>query len=250
MQTVLTTTFLVDSHTIWLGPFCDPVCLLLHASCCLLLMLLCLATRRFHGCCCEACQSAPRLLRPIKVDGGNYGSWASYADVDSLGPVISTKRARECCPSVCPCVCLCVCLSACQWLAHVGAHVCAGPGFFVDLTTSGALCLACLCVRAWPGHVCCSVCSAERAVLTALSCGMCVTAGVCAVCAGEGRVARRARRREAMKAKRDAWMADKRAMRAAMKAAMKAAAAQEAADAADDWEGAGQADAGRVAVRR
>ena len=50
---------------------------------------------RFHGCCCEACQSAPRLLRPIKVDGGNYGSWGNYADVDSLGPVINTKRSRE-----------------------------------------------------------------------------------------------------------------------------------------------------------
>jgi hypothetical protein len=50
---------------------------------------------RFHGCCCEACQSAPRLLRPIKVDGGNYGSWGNYADVDSLGPIINTKRTRE-----------------------------------------------------------------------------------------------------------------------------------------------------------
>lgn len=52
---------------------------------------------RFHGCCCESCQSAPRLLRPIKVDGGNYGSWNQYADEDSLGQLISTKRAREWC---------------------------------------------------------------------------------------------------------------------------------------------------------
>lgn len=61
-------------------------------ACAWLLVLPC----RYHGCCCESCQTAPRLLRPIKVDGGNYGSWGNYADVDSFGPLISTKRTREC----------------------------------------------------------------------------------------------------------------------------------------------------------
>jgi predicted sulfurtransferase len=29
---------------------------------------------RLRGCCCEACTNAPRLLRPAKLDGGNYGT--------------------------------------------------------------------------------------------------------------------------------------------------------------------------------
>ena len=34
---------------------------------------------RFRGCCCEACQDAPRLLRPAKT-AGQYGNWAEYID--------------------------------------------------------------------------------------------------------------------------------------------------------------------------
>lgn len=33
----------------------------------------------YRGCCCEACQDAPRLLRPAKT-AGLYGNWAHYAD--------------------------------------------------------------------------------------------------------------------------------------------------------------------------
>ncbi|KAF6265177.1 hypothetical protein COO60DRAFT_1119106 [Scenedesmus sp. NREL 46B-D3] len=98
---------------------------------------------KFHGCCCEACQSAPRLLRPIKISGGNYGTWGNYADIDSLSPVIASGRKHE------------------------------------------------------------------------------------------GRVARRARRREALQAKREAVLAQRRELRAAVKAAVRAAdeaqAAQQAA---------------------
>jgi len=34
---------------------------------------------KLSGCCCEACVSAPRLLRPAKVSG-YYGTWASEAE--------------------------------------------------------------------------------------------------------------------------------------------------------------------------
>jgi hypothetical protein len=50
---------------------------------------------RYHGCCCSECQNAPRLLRPIKIDGGNYGNWGNYADIDSLSPVMAKGRSRK-----------------------------------------------------------------------------------------------------------------------------------------------------------
>ncbi|GLI62237.1 hypothetical protein VaNZ11_004832 [Volvox africanus] len=50
---------------------------------------------RYNGCCCEACTMAPRLLRPAKVDGGHYGAWGNYADLDEMGPIISQGRTRE-----------------------------------------------------------------------------------------------------------------------------------------------------------
>ncbi|WIA17728.1 hypothetical protein OEZ85_009244 [Tetradesmus obliquus] len=71
-----------------------------HVNCanidCNELFIACNACKtKFHGCCCEACQSAPRLLRPIKINGGNYGAWGNYADRDSLSPVIATGRSHE-----------------------------------------------------------------------------------------------------------------------------------------------------------
>ncbi|PNW83046.1 hypothetical protein CHLRE_06g304600v5 [Chlamydomonas reinhardtii] len=50
---------------------------------------------KLQGCCCAECMTAPRLLRPAKVDGGQYGAWGNYADRDEVGPVISTGRNRE-----------------------------------------------------------------------------------------------------------------------------------------------------------
>jgi hypothetical protein len=38
---------------------------------------------RMQGCCCEACISAPRLLRPAKIDGG-YGRVSQYFDAEQL----------------------------------------------------------------------------------------------------------------------------------------------------------------------
>lgn len=35
--------------------------------------------QKFSGCCCEECQSAPRLLRPVKTSG-YYGTWQQYAE--------------------------------------------------------------------------------------------------------------------------------------------------------------------------
>lgn len=39
--------------------------------------------------------AAPRLLRPIKVDGGNYGGWNAYADEESFGRVMAAGRSSE-----------------------------------------------------------------------------------------------------------------------------------------------------------
>lgn len=38
----------------------------------------------FKGCCCEACQEAPRLLRPAKTRG-LYGNWSEYAEGEAVG---------------------------------------------------------------------------------------------------------------------------------------------------------------------
>lgn len=36
---------------------------------------------KLAGCCCEECMRAPRLLRPAKTDGGNYGArWRQGGD--------------------------------------------------------------------------------------------------------------------------------------------------------------------------
>eukprot|EP00798_Chlamydomonas_sp_ICE-L_P006427 gene6427-3055_t len=50
---------------------------------------------RFRGCCCEECMSAPRLLRPVKLDGGHYGAWGNYSDDESAGMRIASGRKRE-----------------------------------------------------------------------------------------------------------------------------------------------------------
>lgn len=50
---------------------------------------------RLSGCCCESCMAAPRLLRPVKLEGGHYGRWGNYADEDTVGAVMSTGRRRE-----------------------------------------------------------------------------------------------------------------------------------------------------------
>ncbi len=39
--------------------------------------------------------AAPRLLRPIKLTGGQYGNWNDYADEDAVGPLIATGRSSE-----------------------------------------------------------------------------------------------------------------------------------------------------------
>jgi predicted sulfurtransferase len=54
-----------------------------HINCanidCNELFLACAACAdRYQGCCCAGCMSAPRLLRPIKLDGGNWERWTSY----------------------------------------------------------------------------------------------------------------------------------------------------------------------------
>ncbi|KAG2497051.1 hypothetical protein HYH03_005050 [Edaphochlamys debaryana] len=71
-----------------------------HVNCanidCNELFIACKACKsRLHGCCCEACTTAPRLLRPAKVEGGHYGAWGNYADRDEMGPIMSTGRSRE-----------------------------------------------------------------------------------------------------------------------------------------------------------
>ena len=53
---------------------------------------------RYRGCCCEACMSAPRLLRPAKAGGGHYGQWGNYAEAGegegliNMGRVMATGR--------------------------------------------------------------------------------------------------------------------------------------------------------------
>lgn len=34
---------------------------------------------KWQGCCCESCMAAPRLLRPVKIGGGQYANWNAYA---------------------------------------------------------------------------------------------------------------------------------------------------------------------------
>lgn len=50
---------------------------------------------RYHGCCSGQCMCAPRLLRPIKLEGGQYGTWGNYADTEALGSIMATGRTRE-----------------------------------------------------------------------------------------------------------------------------------------------------------
>lgn len=71
-----------------------------HMNCanidCNELFIACASCReRYQGCCCDRCMAAPRLLRPIKIDGGNYAQWTSYADEESVGPVMATGRSSE-----------------------------------------------------------------------------------------------------------------------------------------------------------
>lgn len=54
-----------------------------HMNCanidCNELFISCEACRtRYQGCCCDSCMAAPRLLRPIKIEGGHYQSWTAY----------------------------------------------------------------------------------------------------------------------------------------------------------------------------
>ncbi|GBF94498.1 hypothetical protein Rsub_07032 [Raphidocelis subcapitata] len=48
---------------------------------------------RWQGCCCESCMAAPRLLRPIKIDG-HYARWTAYADEETMGPVMTRGRSE------------------------------------------------------------------------------------------------------------------------------------------------------------
>lgn len=49
---------------------------------------------KFKGCCCEACQEAPRLLRPAKTRG-LYGNWSEYAEGESKCCSCSGSASRE-----------------------------------------------------------------------------------------------------------------------------------------------------------
>lgn len=51
--------------------------------------------QQLQGCCCSECTTAPRLLRPIQLEGGHYGSWGNYADPDSYHKVIARGRSSE-----------------------------------------------------------------------------------------------------------------------------------------------------------
>ncbi|MEW5313610.1 MAG: hypothetical protein WDW38_005164 [Sanguina aurantia] len=50
---------------------------------------------RLRGCCCEACLSAPRLLRPQKTEG-YYSAWESYAEgEEAVGRMMASGRVQE-----------------------------------------------------------------------------------------------------------------------------------------------------------
>ncbi|KAF5839642.1 hypothetical protein DUNSADRAFT_301 [Dunaliella salina] len=49
--------------------------------------------RELNGCCCQECMQAPRLLRPAKFGGGNYGTWNSYTN--STSESFLSPKARE-----------------------------------------------------------------------------------------------------------------------------------------------------------
>ncbi len=71
-----------------------------HVNCanmdCNELFIACAACKsKWSGCCCEACTQAPRLLRPAKLEGGHYGAWGNYADVESFGTKIAEGRSHE-----------------------------------------------------------------------------------------------------------------------------------------------------------
>lgn len=51
-------------------------------GCCSTVQPLVLSQADLRGCCCEACQQAPRLLRAPKALG-YYGSWQAAAGTDS-----------------------------------------------------------------------------------------------------------------------------------------------------------------------
>ena len=46
-----------------------------------------------HGCCCEECMDAPRLLRPMKTKG-QYGNWTQYTDPNDLEVTESMASGR------------------------------------------------------------------------------------------------------------------------------------------------------------
>ena len=50
----------------------------------------------------QECTSAPRLLRPVKMDGGHYGAWGNYATSgqgedggEDMGRVMASGRQRS-----------------------------------------------------------------------------------------------------------------------------------------------------------
>ncbi|MEW5300927.1 MAG: hypothetical protein WDW36_003818 [Sanguina aurantia] len=79
-------------------PFPDPVLLFTPAvpTDCNELFISCTACQtRLRGCCCEACLSAPRLLRPQKTEG-YYSAWESYAEgEEAVGRMMASGRVQE-----------------------------------------------------------------------------------------------------------------------------------------------------------
>lgn len=49
--------------------------------------------QELNGCCCQECMQAPRLLRPAKFGGGNYGTWNTYTN--STSESFLSPKARE-----------------------------------------------------------------------------------------------------------------------------------------------------------
>lgn len=75
-----------------------------HMNCanidCNELFIACAACKtRFNGCCCAECQDAPRLLRPVKPDGGHYGVFGNYMSAnlsgDETASGMSPRRGGE-----------------------------------------------------------------------------------------------------------------------------------------------------------
>lgn len=77
---------------------CGAEAVLPHMNCanidCNKLFIACDACKtKFKGCCCEACQEAPRLLRPAKTRG-LYGNWSEYAEEEQGTQAMALGRGE------------------------------------------------------------------------------------------------------------------------------------------------------------